>query len=226
MSNRQIRAVWFQHTAARRRLNITKFSVTHTRGFNTQPPEGGWESRRWRQRRQQVSTHSRPKAAEPEFNEFSTSHKFQHTAARRRLRRPRDSARRRDRFNTQPPEGGWLTKPQPSDTDRVSTHSRPKAAARMRDQNSCDVRFQHTAARRRLVIATRPCLTASRFQHTAARRRLPSRQDLGFGLSGFNTQPPEGGWADSLKNALTSSSFQHTAARRRLSYQDAFQRKQ
>ena len=152
-----------------------------------------------------VSTHSRPKAAGRRWGNQKTQVVC---------------------FNTQPPEGGWLTKPQPSDTDRVSTHSRPKAAARMRDQNSCDVRFQHTAARRRLVIATRPCLTASRFQHTAARRRLPSRQDLGFGLSGFNTQPPEGGWADSLKNALTSSSFQHTAARRRLSYQDAFQRKQ
>ena len=32
---------------------------------------------------------------------------FQHTAARRRLGHRRDSAHTRDRFNTQPPEGGW-----------------------------------------------------------------------------------------------------------------------
>ena len=54
-------------------------------------------------------------------------------------------------FNTQPPEGGWVL-------------SEPKAYP--------DTRFQHTAARRRLVS------------------RLWAKDKFG----GFNTQPPEGGW--------------------------------
>ena len=122
---------------------------------------------------------------------------FQYTAARRRL----DCCCRWYGFggycfNTQPPEGGW---PKP---------------------NSCLAfvqRFQHTAARRRLVpnrpfpAKRRAVSTHSRpkaaglyldldnmsifeFQHTAARRRL------GFGI-GVIQQPAR---------------FQHTAARRRL----------
>ena len=33
--------------------------------FNTQPPEGGWRSQAVKTKILQVSTHSRPKAAEP-----------------------------------------------------------------------------------------------------------------------------------------------------------------
>ena len=78
-----------------------------------------------------VSTHSRPKAAgirrsKPFFNHNS--------------------------FNTQPPEGGWFSK---------------KVLAVEW------ARFQHTAARRRLVW------------YSAYFLQSPS---------GFNTQPPEGGW--------------------------------
>ena len=57
-------------------------------------------------------------------------------------------------------------------------------------------KFQHTAARRRLVAVDKETkIDKIEFQHTAARRRL--------GLGGmridtknrcFNTQPPEGGW--------------------------------
>ena len=32
----------FQHTAARRRLGPDPLIKTTARGFNTQPPEGGW----------------------------------------------------------------------------------------------------------------------------------------------------------------------------------------
>ena len=75
---------------------------------------------------------------------------FQHTAARRRLALPTRNRARRNGFNTQPPEGGWMAKrknefekwsfnTQPpeggwlvevadeSEAD-VSTRSRPKAA--------------------------------------------------------------------------------------------------
>ena len=99
----------FQHTAARRRLGPdTALSApytpvsTHSRpkaaglqdktariggnGFNTQPPEGGWQTAIDAQIGQAVSTHSRPKAAGRIFWPVTNCpKKFQHTAARRRL---------------------------------------------------------------------------------------------------------------------------------------------
>ena len=53
--------------------------------FNTQPPEGGWYPRRARAARCAVSTHSRPKAAGIHHAKITSTTKFQHTAARRRL---------------------------------------------------------------------------------------------------------------------------------------------
>ena len=99
--------------------------------FNTQPPEGGCR----------FETHLR-----------QMSERFQHTAARRRLPRiARRLARCPRCFNTQPPEGGCPEDVALPNIVRVSTHSRPKAAA----DNNCvwqffSIRFQHTAARRRL----------------------------------------------------------------------------
>ena len=54
----------FQHTAARRRLVPKTPAPSDTKCFNTQPPEGGWQSFR---------------------TNWSVKTKFQHTAARRRL---------------------------------------------------------------------------------------------------------------------------------------------
>ena len=76
---------------------------------------------------------------------------FQHTAARRRLGRSHIKLSRED---------------------KVSTHSRPKAAGPKDSAINMTPRFQHTAARRRLVS---------------------SKSTLVI-LMGFNTQPPEGGW--------------------------------
>ena len=107
--------VWFQHTAARRRLDpdntLMDFSNT-------------------------VSTHSRPKAAGPKVvAKFVVVFGFQHTAARRRLGRyaaffqdvlllfQHTAARRR---LARPISTVLLHPP-------VSTHSRPKAAGRMLD---------------------------------------------------------------------------------------------
>ena len=60
------------------------------------------------------------------------------------------------------------------------------------------------------------------FQHTAARRRLEMYR-LGFCVHAcFNTQPPEGGWADGAKAMVYDILFQHTAARRRLVFQVDF----
>ena len=54
----------FQHTAARRRLYLSNAVLYSTRGFNTQPPEGGWLL----------------------LLSGIGEQRFQHTAARRRLR--------------------------------------------------------------------------------------------------------------------------------------------
>ena len=124
-------------------------------------------------------------------------HLFQHTAARRRLRAREVAATMQV---------------------RVSTHSRPKAAA-----------FTDMSVSSMVMP----------FQHTAARRRLPANieQSFYFFIS-FNTQPPEGGctalwrWDNANRPVSTHSrpkaaaymktlsiahtAFQHTAARRRL----------
>ena len=77
------------------------------------------------------------------------------------------------RFNSQPPEGGWFDRHRRTDQDKVSTHSRPKAAGFPHGDAICRyavsthsrpkaagklnslikqyIKFQLTAARRRLV---------------------------------------------------------------------------
>ena len=164
-----------------------------------------------------VSTHSRPKAAGKFGIMCKPDVSFQHTAARRRLvehlQEPADlspfqhtAARRRlalintshlplGRFNTQPPEGGWLVSNRMHEylylfqhtaarrrlaiwdntlwcVIPVSTHSRPKAAGSEAESLGNDVLFQHTAARRRLGNGDLQQVEYLLFQHTAARRRL------------------------------------------------------
>ena len=166
----------FQHTAARRRLEVDGKGIT---------------------RHRLVSTHSRPKAAG--------------TAVEREFHRYR-------RFNTQPPEGGWITvmcckkvktcfNTQPPEggwndanftgiTAAVSTHSRPKAAGMMQILPVSPQQFQHTAARRRLGAPQDLDSKLTEFQHTAARRRL----------------------AIAACSFSGKTEFQHTAARRRLGF--------
>ena len=55
-------------------------------------------------------------------------------------------------------------------------------------------RFQHTAARRRLLFSLTYLLRRLGFQHTAARRRLLAIAYFKMGgKTGFNTQPHGGG---------------------------------
>ena len=77
----------FQHTAARRRLE--RFYAAQRQA-------------------EAVSTHSRPKAAGYLYLRYTITVEFQHTAARRRLEAVgRHLPLLEQRFNTQPPEGGW-----------------------------------------------------------------------------------------------------------------------
>ena len=77
----------------------------------------------------------------------------------------------------------------------VSTHSRPKAAG---------------------TFTSKDDAATEKFQHTAARRRLVDCQFSVCICVCFNTQPPEGGWDVAIDNAFNKFRFQHTAARRRL----------
>ena len=103
---------------------------------------------------------------------------FQHTAARRRLGTvAKGFGAVMVGFNTQPPEGGWYrANTAPFKAALVSTHSRPKAAGcRNRQLLLFWLKFQHTAARRRLGRDVGKLPSAARFQHTAARRRLAAK---------------------------------------------------
>ena len=190
--------VKFQHTAARRRLDITyALYMPYQISFNTQPPEGGWV---WF------------------FLTVDFFFSFQHTAARRRLvvgatdyllnlTFQHTAARRRLGLCD------WYV----NQTGAVSTHSRPKAAGLENFFWLLGEVFQHTAARRRLVVPITLKVDTVRFQHTAARRRLgPKIISADCFLFCFNTQPPEGGWMTIQPKCITSTGFQHTAARRRL----------
>ena len=81
------------------------------------------------------------------------------------------------------------------DRDRVSTHSRPKAAGTPAVCGVGGAKFQLRAARRRLV-------------------RVNSIRP--FHALRFNSQPPEGGWVKWETTILLIWTFQLTAARRRL----------
>ena len=76
--------------------------------------------------------------------------------------------------------------------------------------------FQLTAARRRLESRKIDGRTNMTFQLTAARRRLVWHPPNPKYRKGFNSQPPEGGWARQRLNRRLGKTFQLTAARRRL----------
>ena len=146
--------IWFQHTAARRRLAIgngmyNRFIVsTHSRpkaaeillvecspivGFNTQPPEGGCYVLIEAAYTMTVSTHSRPKAAAAAVKRYDGKCKVS-THSR--------------------PKAAASCAVGMSGLAGVSTHSRPKAAAPSGTAVTAETAlFQHTAARRRLSLS-------------------------------------------------------------------------
>ena len=236
-----------------------------TQSFNTQPPEGGWmialkfllflvRFQHTAARRRlvndkiipnlpiPVSTHSRPKAAGVGFmTNDGKCRLFQHTAARRRLDLiqmmihlikmfQHTAARRRlvqtypqnqyqHGFNTQPPEGGWLSAfNQPFLTGWFQhTAARRRLAMLSRAIELCPLQFQHTAARRRLAhICTRCDVRKQRFNTQPPEGGWAEGKHTISFKPCFNTQPPEGGWISCPPATWRTSSFQHTAARRRL----------
>ena len=145
-----------------------------------------------------VSTHSRPKAAgrvristKPIFLWFQHTAarrrladnwdttagelEFQHTAARRRLGQMAFNITALEAVSTHSrPKAAGMANEFMRGVTVVSTHSRPKAAGHALSGVGLRQRpFQHTAARRRLVVSGSSCFSVLlEFQHTAARRRL------------------------------------------------------
>ena len=125
---------WFQHTAARRRLDHNSGNGCGHNDVSTHSrPKAAGAHARHAACGLGVSTHSRPKAAGACLRPPRRQNLFQHTAARRRLgprplgRLLADAVSTHSRpkaagdpsaiivggyqsFNTQPPEGGWITK--------------------------------------------------------------------------------------------------------------------
>ena len=197
------------------RSSTTAFGIC----FNSQPPEGGW----WRGTVTGtsvyiVSTHSRPKAAGTACCPPTTALWFQLTAARRRLESASSStassstfqltaARRRlggfdlvrlksyIRFNSQPPEGGWLWPPLSVTDSKVSTHSRPKAAGCCTDTRPKPAsRFNSQPPEGGWSWASNFTVAIQRFNSQPPEGGWPMAAKPPQKLSRFNSQPPEGGW--------------------------------
>ena len=146
----------------------------NSKSFNTQPPEGGWANRvaascrkSWfqhtaarrrlvlvagsRNRRVAVSTHSRPKAAgsliPPSISGDSVSTHSRPKAAGAPYLKGVESI---DVSTHSRPKAAGCGRHHGCRVGDVSTHSRPKAAGTISPKRMTSLRFQHTAARRRL----------------------------------------------------------------------------
>ena len=167
---------WFQHTAARRRLEDTSAGIFNLSTF------------------QHTAARRRLGA---DMVCCSLGSGFQHTAARRRLGGIRLGLLINRRFNTQPPEGGWPLHQQQHGRVHLCFNTQPPEGGWPKSipTHAQRVRFQHTAARRRLDVPRESIKFHEGFQHTAARRRLALlKVSLSLPTISFNTQPPEGGW--------------------------------
>ena len=124
--------VVFQHTAARRRLAVSDVGIAASAFVSThsRPKAAGSPLPLWRLSATIVSTHSRPKAAGC-ANALARQNRVVSTHSRPKAAGcPRQTRRLfHHGFNTQPPEGGWVSR---------------------QSSGFWYCRFQHTAARRRL----------------------------------------------------------------------------
>ena len=165
----------FQHTAARRRLDVLRLRWSVHARFNTQPPEGGWAE---------------------EF-EIPVSHaKFQHTAARRRLGCAARASRPSSAVSThsRPKAAGPAcrrTRPR----IQVSTHSRPKAAGDKYAIPMANLGVSTHSRPKAAGFIRRPH-HAPKIVSTHSRPKAAGliSKIINIANESFNTQPPEGGW--------------------------------
>ena len=202
----------FQHTAARRRLARTTLrKYIYTTFQHTAARRRLVKFLFSEDKFKRVSTHSRPKAAGLGMNPVDFAKQFQHTAARRRLERPQLENVQFFRVSTHSrPKAAGVCGWKGQFARFVSTHSRPKAAGyNQMLQNGVMSRFQHTAARRRLD----PCWFKRCFESIGFNTQppeggwIPPNPVQQYGHCCFNTQPPEGGWPMPESQKVWSGSF-------------------
>ena len=234
--------IMFQHTAARRRLAHDKRNLlvghhvsTHSRpkaagpdtalsapytpvSTHSRPKAAGDKKAFGVYKSAEVSTHSRPKAAGYLYLRYTITVEFQHTAARRRLEAVgRHLPLLEQRFNTQPPEGGWAFATM-TVFAAVCFNTQPPEGGWAVNRLFCPF----TAC-----FNTQPpeggwfCLLCNRGGLGGFNTQPPEggwqRPPIIIkSMRGFNTQPPEGGWPFSTNSRHLDLLFQHTAARRRL----------
>ena len=105
---------------------------------------------------------------------------------------------------------------------RVSTHSRPKAAAHFTVTCFHHIRVS-THSRPKAAASARRTITPCNIVSTHSRPKAAAATPLTLvaRITGFNTQPPEGGCIFRRHATVDDVLFQHTAARRRLHFQTA-----
>ena len=208
---------------------------THSR------PKAAGAQRQPAQSLSKVSTHSRPKAAGyhrcPRCFHSSVSTHSRPKAAGRKKVIGEDKVHR---FNSQPPEGGWLEmiahkiarilfqltaarrrldgrRAGLSREDKVSTHSRPKAAGILgvvgAHEPTC---FNSQPPEGGWGGTARLMWMAGSFNSQPPEGGWQYVYVSIRGCGRFNSQPPEGGWGSPAQIDSVSSWFQLTAARRRL----------
>ena len=208
----------FQLTAARRRL-LSAFCHWYQRQdcFNSQPPEGGCTASR-----RLLSSVARFNSQPPEGGCFFII-LFRFDMGSFNSQPPEGGCVPKEQgdggksgFNSQPPEGGCSVIAWHGRQMTVSTHSRPKAAARGMESTDFSGLFQLTAARRRLRWRVCFCRTCALFQLTAARRRLPVLRGCRHAAGSVSTHSRPKAAAMSVTGYSPRGLFQLTAARRRL----------
>ena len=114
---------------------------------------------------------------------------------------------REARFNSQPPEGGWISIYFMLHLNLPSFNSQPPEGGWWLIVIDRDLPklSQLTAARRRLEKVSTVYNANHGFQLTAARRRLVGNSARIGDSASFNSQPPEGGWLE------LGSDFDHKA---------------
>ena len=102
---------------------------------------------------------------------------------------------RQERFNTQPPEGGWIFRLFVEKNDeRFNTQPPEGGWPSFIIKTTFTYGFNTQPPEGGWSSLGNLLSCISMFQHTAARRRLESKTLLLLPYPCFNTQPPEGGW--------------------------------
>ena len=157
-----------------------------------------------------VSTHSRLKAAGAMHNfgygYYTCFNTQPPEGGWPTARTTRTKARR---FNTQPPEGGWPLGAHSLYADRVSTHSRLKAAGPKYGRPTRCRRGFNTQPPEGGWVGLMPCVAIVNIVSTHSRLKAAGANApvCGQCVVCFNTQPPEGGWRRKFGASLTYFCF-------------------